>query len=549
MAVPQRGALRRVAMVAACGLIGACTGCGSGSGGQTTGATASAPALSSPAGTSPAGTPPASAGSPLPYGDPTFVYQMATCEASGKGTDYQVGPGAGQLASLDAVPWERLKAGDTVRIFWQSQPYKGKFLLTANGTADAPVRVCGVKGAGGERPVIDGSGATTRRGLVYGGASAAPIHEARGIVMIKNTDEFTHYPTYIQIDGLSLKGVHPDYRFTDSNGTSSQYMEFGGCIWVERGHNITIADNEISDCTHAIFSRSFDYGDFAVTNNLRIAGNTMTASGVSGSDKVHTTYIQSRNVIYEFNRYGPMRSGAEGNSLKDRSIGPVIRYNRIEDGARAMDLVEAEDWTSVAKADPAYRSTFVYGNQIIKDGDKGSTIHYGGDHAGSEADYRKGTLYFFNNTVRLTGNGYGVLFQLSTTEERAEVWNNVFLFDATIPFASMRAGQDNAPGYTAGGIVNLGRNWINSRWADSDPDHPIPGQLLGASNMITGTTAPVDPITMVPLAASAVIDAAASGPAAAAAYPVRYQIDIPGARVVSRTVIGASGDLGAVEAN
>ena len=46
-------------------------------------------------------------------------------------------------------------------------------------------------------------------------------------------------------------------------------------------------------------------------------------------------------------------------------------------------------------------------HQIVKDGRKGSTIHYGGDHPGSENNYRKGTLYFFNNTVHLTGNGFG----------------------------------------------------------------------------------------------------------------------------------------------
>src|SRR5690606_31892153 len=162
------------------------------------------------------------------------------------------------------------------------------------------------------------------------------------------------------------------------------------------------ADNEITDCTHAIFSRSNEEGIFGVTRNLRIAGNYMHNNGVSGSFTIHNTYVQSQNVTYEFNRYGALRSGATGNSIKDRSTGTVIRYNRIEDGARAIDLVEAEDFASVAKADPAYRSTFVYGNQIVKDGRKGSTIHYGGDHAGSEANYRKGTLYFFSNTVRLT---------------------------------------------------------------------------------------------------------------------------------------------------
>src|SRR3981081_2693753 len=40
---------------------------------------------------------------------------ITSCVA-GKGKDYQVGDGAGQLASLDLVPWESLAPGDTVRI-------------------------------------------------------------------------------------------------------------------------------------------------------------------------------------------------------------------------------------------------------------------------------------------------------------------------------------------------------------------------------------------------------------------------------------------------
>ena len=39
--------------------------------------------------------------------------------------------------------------------------------------------------------------------------------------------------------------------------------------------------------------------------------------------------------------YGPLRSGALGNAVKDRSAGLVVRYNRIEGGARSVDMVEA----------------------------------------------------------------------------------------------------------------------------------------------------------------------------------------------------------------
>lgn len=97
-----------------------------------------------------------------------------------EGHDYRVGEAAGQLGSLEFVPWERLVAGDSVRIFFKQDSYRGKVHISARGEAVAPVRVCGVKSPKGERPVIDGRDAVTRRGLNYG----HPLHESRSIILV-----------------------------------------------------------------------------------------------------------------------------------------------------------------------------------------------------------------------------------------------------------------------------------------------------------------------------------------------------------------------------
>lgn len=475
------------------------------------------------------------------------------------GTDYQVGPNAGQLASLDLVPWERLVAGDTVRIFHRAAPYKSKFLIAAQGTAAAPVRICGVKGANGERPVIDGNGATTRTALANLYSSTreySDIHQSRSVIVVKPlaVQEYEAYPRHIQIDGLRIRGAHPSYTFTDASGSIKTYGSFGACVWIDRGHDITIADNEIDDCTNGIFSKSTDDGDFAVTRNLRLAGNYIHGNGVVGDDHEHGTYMQSVNVVYEFNRYGSSRTGALGNAIKDRSVGTVVRFNRIEGGAHAIDLVEAEDFPVTATANPAYRTAYVYGNQIVKNGGTGSFIHYGGDHYGStpgaawgEPIFRKGTLYFFNNTIHATGSS-AQLFQIATTEETAEVWNNIFYFDASVAdgYRAMRSTSEIGPAWTAGGILNLGRNWINSNWSDSDQYHSVPGQINGVANLITGAGAPIDTATLIPLAGSAVIDAGVTGPLAAASIAVNAQLDTNYAATV-RNVNGNGVDLGALE--
>lgn len=524
-------------------------GCGGNSGADTSaplaeGSVAPSPGLTQVPGPSP---------SPQPHS-----LGLTPCSPSGQGTDYPVGDGR-QFTALQQVPWENLRAGDTVRLFYRAAPYAGKFLIAAQGTAEAPVRICGVRGPNGERPIVDGAGAVTRGALTsaYGNtAQTSDIHQARSVIVVKPlaTQPYEAYPRYIQIDGLNIKRAHPNYSFTDASGTSKRYADFGACIWLDRGHNILIADNEISDCTMAVFSKSTDDGEFALTKNIRIAGNYMWGHGIVGDTHQHTTYTQSVGTVIEFNRYGPLRAGALGNGPKDRSVGTVVRYNRIEEGAHAIDLVEAEDFPGYALKDPAYRTTIVYGNQIKKSGDTGSIIHYGGDHFGStpganwgEPLFRKGTLYFFNNTIHVTGSG-AEMFQIDTTEEKAEIFNNVFVFDAGIAEGrrSMRASREVGAAWTPGGIVNLGRNWISRGWADSDVYHPVKGQLNGPGNLISGTTPPIDLATMRPLPGSAVVDSAQAPPPAVSAFVPSYQLGA-GFAPAARTVNGSGMDIGALE--
>jgi hypothetical protein len=473
------------------------------------------------------------------------------CVPSGQGTDYPVGPGRA-LTSLDQVPWERLAPGDTVRIHHSATPYRGKFLVAARGTVERPVRICGVRGPNGERPVIDGQDATTRSALnaAFEG-SGSEIFQGRAIVMVKSlaSDAWTDRPSHVQIDGLKITHAHPDYRFRDASGAVKTYADFGACVWIDRGAHITIADNELSDCVMGVFSRTTDDGSGAITEDLRLVGNVIRGHGLAGSESEHGTYTQGLGVVIEHNVYGPLRAGARGNAIKDRSAGLVVRYNRIEEGAHAIDLVEAEDFPRLALARSDYRTTLVYGNQIRKNGDTGSVIHYGGDHYGStpgalwgEPIYRKGTLHFFHNTVIVTGRAAAV-FQLSTTEERAEVWNNAFVFASTVAEKSLRMSQSVEPPWVSGGVLDLGRNWLSTGWQDTDQWHTVDGQLTVAVPPLTGLRSPLVAGDWTPQPGSLLVDAAVAGPLS---VPVVWQLDASG-RSQPRTVRGAAADLGAVE--
>ncbi len=480
---------------------------------------------------------------------------IGACVASGSGVDYQVGDGK-PYTSLDQVPWPNLGPGDTVRIFHRAAPFRGKMLIMARGTAANPVRICGVKGAGGERPIVDGNNAITRRGMIYGSGgstvgSVSWYHQARSVIVVKApANNSTLNPTHIQIDGLVLRGAHPNYTFMDTDGAVQTYTEFGGCIWVEQGQGVVIADNELTDCSQGLYTKTIDNGDSAITKNVRIAGNYFHNLGIAGKYTLHDSYTESTGIVYEFNRFGTPKIGAAGNAIKDRSIGTVIRYNRIEDGAHALDLVEADASGPIAIANPAYKKTFIYGNQIIHNGNNGTAIHYGGDLTGGEAQWRKGTLHFFNNSVRLKGTGAVQLFQLSTTEETAYAWNNVFVFDPTVQYASLRAPQDVSPPYVSSGVLNLGRNLIVGDWADSDPYHPLTGQLNGTANIITRSTSPLDPMTLKLNECTSALDAGVTAPAAVAAavadHPVLWQLSAS-FTPVPRVTSGTAMDLGAIE--
>ncbi|MFN7139899.1 MAG: hypothetical protein ACK4UN_11230, partial [Limisphaerales bacterium] len=155
---------------------------------------------------------------------------------------------------------------------------------------------------------------------------------------------------------------------------------------------------------------------------------------------------------------GPLRAGCPGNNLKDRSAGLVVRYNWIEGGNRQLDLVDAEDSSSLRNS-PSYRATHVYGNVLLEpnaDGNK-QIVHYGGD-SGNLVNYRKGTLHFYNNTVVSRRPDQTTLFRLSTNDEFADVRNNIFYVTNS---GNSLALSDSV------GQFHLAHNWLKPNWRNS----------------------------------------------------------------------------------
>jgi hypothetical protein len=361
---------------------------------------------------------------------------------------YEVGPGK-PLANINDVPWESLQPGDTVLIYYRSTPYKEKWVLCRQGTAAAPITVRGVAGPGGALPIIDGNGATTRRQTNF-------WSETRGVIKIGGANiPADTTPRYLTIENLDIRSARPPYTFVADDGTTQSYGDNASAIFIEKGENIIVRNCTLRDSANGFFVAS---SDALASREILVEGCYIYDNGMENSIYQHNNYTAAIGLTFQYNRFGPLRAGCTGNNLKDRSAGLVVRYNWIEGGNRQLDLVEGED-SALIRNDPRYRATHVYGNILIEPDAAGNRqiTHYGGDGA-TVANYRKGTLYFYQNTLVSARTDRTTIFRLSTNEERCDARNNIFYVSAAGNTLSL---------LDASGVLDISRNWFKPGWANS----------------------------------------------------------------------------------
>ena len=362
-----------------------------------------------------------------------------TWDASNFNTVYDVGDGEAYL-SPGEIPWESLSAGTLVRIHWRSTPYRDKWAIRAAGTQTEPIVVLGVPNTDGSLPIIEGNNAITRTQL-----SSFYYNENRSIIKIDNPNSSA--ASHIYIENLEIRGAHPNNSFIDDTGNTVNYSSNAASIHISAANDVTIRKCILHDSGNGIFSGY-------LSSNVNIISNYIYGNGISGSSGGHNSYTESLGIIFEYNRYGPLRTGANGNNIKDRSAGTIIRYNWIESGSRQIDLVEPENHPSLYN-DPNYHTTYVYGNIIIEPANStnGNIVHYGGD-SGITTTYRKGTLYLYNNTIVSLRTDETRLLGLSSNDETADVRNNIIY---TINGSNLAIASGK-------GMIWLQNNWLPSGW-------------------------------------------------------------------------------------
>lgn len=391
----------------------------------------------------------------------TCVLLLALFNAEALATVYDVGPGQ-PFPTIGSVPWESLNAGDLVNIYWKSTPYKEKFVLSRVGTSTAPIIVRGILGPGGERPILDGNGATTRPQLVY-------YSQERGVIKIGGStvpfaDGLSVNPQHLVIENLEIIGARQPNSFTASDGTTKSFTAPASAIYLEFGDNITVRNCVIRGNGNGFFSFS---SDTTTSSNVLVEYCYIYDNGNSGSNTHHNNYTESRGITFQFNRFGPVCSGCNGNGLKDRSSGLVIRYNWFEGAVnRTFDLVDAQD-SSLLRNDPNYHKAYVYGNVVVVDplpGGNNDVVHFGGDTSGNGSGYRRGPLYFYNNTVVSNRTDKTRLFRLSTNNQSCDARNN-------IAYTRLAAGS-TLKVLDSFGTLTITQNWFKTGWAAYNVNRP-----------------------------------------------------------------------------
>lgn len=379
---------------------------------------------------------------------------------------YEVGPGRA-LERIAEVPWEALSAGDTVLIHWKEGGYHEKFGVFGRGTDVEPIRISGVPGPGGELPVIDGADATTREGLAF-------YNEDRSVCQIGGLRGDEGIPTNIIIENLELKSARAPYTFTDSAGNEQTYQTIASSIRFNVCDGVTVRNCIIRNSGNGTLSSPS-------TANITIEGCLYVDNGLDPSDPhstgVHQTYTQARGILYQYNHFTPQREGCQGSNLKDRSSGNVIRYNWIEGGNKQIDLPDSSDRDDIM-LDPRYKETFVYGNILIEpDGDGNpEMVTYGGD-MGDPSKYRKGTLYFYNNTVISHRTDEWFVIKLKTADESGDVRNNIIYGTGSGELCAISGWH---------GTLSMSHNWIKPGWKHSHAGDEFEGQVIDDGTQIIG---------------------------------------------------------------
>jgi hypothetical protein len=384
---------------------------------------------------------------------------------------YEVGPGQ-TYTNLGSVPWMGLAAGDSVNIHYRPGGYHEIVMLSNSGTSNAPITLNGIPDpATGALPTIDGANAVT--------ASSVPwrslFFNFEGVIVVSRAlgTAYGYIPSWIVIQNLHLQNADPGHALTRSDGVVTNFDSFACAIYVEFAQHLVVRGCELNGCCNGFFCNSKDSTTNELSADILIERCWIHDNGYPGNYGVHNIYTEAKGVTFQYNLIGPLRPGADGEQIKDRSSGTVLRYNMMivaPGPGTAFWFEQPQGGAGVIDLDPAYRTNYVYGNVFYNPPGSSSIQMFRYDALGIEGQPRNGTLYFYNNTVVNYANQsqrYGTaLFNLPSHSEVLQ-WNVHDVVDCRNNiFAALPTTTGAAPTLVSllvsdDSTIRFGTNWIS----------------------------------------------------------------------------------------
>ncbi len=464
-------------------------------------------------------------GNPMPYPVTKSRTEPVDCSVDPalSGVTYEVGPSQA-YHRLEDVPMATLLPGSTIRVHNEDTTgqapttYHAAVQITTAGTADQPIRLCGVPDSVGNLPILDGAnavahaevgGPTVGRALVAVGGNAL-VYAGSSYRAVEN----------VAIEGVHLRNARAGLSVSGDAGTSA-WSGAAACVLVQGGHQISVTGVEMEGCARGGQS-VWMVGQWSGSSlNHLWEGNYLHGNGSAGSNLNHQLSLQGWGEVVQFNTIDGMASKSAGDNLRSDGVLDVIRYNYLGDGAaRTLDLTEVQAGTpylsfesfledawlgrttadSVAAWQEALHAEFVYGNTYVN-GSSAAPIHFGYDgNAGERA--RKGDLYWYNNTFHQTQcptchgrpwtlfdqSGAGGTYLTQVEFPTVVAFNNIVWTDGGIPFQ-----WNDFDGFIGVGGSNLlptgwGLNTKRSGVGDGWNDDANPAAYQGASNLALHVT-------------------------------------------------------------
>ena len=298
-------------------------------------------------------------------------------------TDYHVGPGQAYGRVVD-VPWEALNPGDTVYLHWRSREqggdYHEKVNLTRSGVPGKPIRIIGVKGPNGERPVLNGKEAVTRTVDPQGNSTYYAGNQERGVLCFSSrsgTDWQTPGASYWEVSGIKITGARPANDFTDSFGKLCNYQRSQGGlgsaaagVFIDRGNYLCFRDMELTDNNNGFFGSSDNYGSEARhVHDIILEESLLYGNGAPNNASVHNAYVEAADFTVRGNYFGPLVADSGGSHIKDRGANVLIEGNLFDGSAVPLFLDPPEYSMGWMEFQPGFERITVRNNVIRKSDD------------------------------------------------------------------------------------------------------------------------------------------------------------------------------------